>query len=144
MPVVSVTEPRPPLNACNPSCENAALMIWHRGTVSILIFYNGVLDFYRSKELPVAVGGMERIFREISSSLLVYKEKHPGYVMNEVFFLSPFDLIESFRSVVGEATGLEPVFLDSGRICSVNEGFSVDSATLNSLSPAVGASVRNL
>ncbi len=124
--------------------ENAALIAWHGDVLSILIFHNGVLEFYRSKELSTASNGANRIFREIDSSLLVYNDKQPGYSMNEVFCIVPHDEAEAFRSIVAEATGLEPVMLDAGRVVSLKEGFSADGKTLHTLAAALGAAVRNL
>lgn len=125
--------------------ENAALMVWHSGIISILIFHNGVLDFYRSKILSAgSVNGTNRIFCEVSNSFLVYREKQPGYSINKAFCIAPFDEAEAFRAVVAEATGLEPVFLDAGRIVSRNEGFGLDAMTLSTLTAAMGAAVRNL
>ena len=124
--------------------ENAALIVWHGDVLSILIFHNGVLEFYRSKELSTASNGANRIFREIDSSLLVYNDKQPGYSMNEVFCIVPDDETEAFRSIVAEATGLEPVMLEAGRVVSLKEGFSADGKTLHTLAAALGAAVRNL
>ncbi len=124
--------------------ENAALIAWHGDVLSILIFHNGVLEFYRSKELSTASNGANRIFREIDSSLLVYNDKQPGFLMNEVFCIVPHDDAETFRSIVAEATGLEPVMLDAGRVVSLKEGFSADGKTLQTLAAALGAAVRNL
>ncbi|HEY6874435.1 MAG TPA: pilus assembly protein PilM [Geobacteraceae bacterium] len=124
--------------------ENAALMAWHDGMISIMVFRNGLLDFYRSKELSGTLNGMNRIFREIDSSFLVYKEKQPGYSLNEVFCIAPHDDAETFRAVVAEATGVEPVLLDTERIVSRKEGISIDAKTLHPLTAAMGAAVRNL
>ena len=124
--------------------ENAALITWHGEILSILIFHNGVLEFYRSKELSTVSIGANRIFREIDSSLLVYNDKQPGYSMNEVFCIVPNDEAVAFRSIVAEATGLEPVMLDAGRIVSRKEGVNLDGKTLHILAAALGAAVRNL
>lgn len=124
--------------------ENAALLILHGGMVSILIFHNGVLEFYRSKELSSASNGANRIFREINSSFLVYKDNQPGYSMNKVFCIAPQDEAEAFRAIVAEAADLEPVLLDAGRVVSPKQGFNMDAKTLHTLAAALGAAVRNL
>jgi len=124
--------------------ENAALVAWHGRVLSILIFHNGILEFFRSKELSSSSNGTNRIFREIDNSLLFYQDKQPGYTMKEVFCIAPHDEAAAFRAVIGEATGLEPVMLDAGRVISRKEGLSVDGKTLYSLASALGAAVRNL
>jgi len=124
--------------------DNAALIIWHAGILSILIFRNGVLEFYRPKELPGNFIEMNRFYREINSSLLSYREKQPGFSMNEVFFVASRDEAETIRAVIAEATGLEPVLLDAGRIVSRKEGPAADAKTLHLLSASIGAAVRNL
>jgi len=124
--------------------ENGLFIVRHRDSISILIFQNFVLDFYRSKELPGTPGVFNRIFSEINSSILAYKEKQPGFSFNEVFYVAPHEQAEALRSVFAEATGVEPVFLDPGRVISRKEGLNVDAKTLNSLSSAIGAGVRNL
>jgi type IV pilus assembly protein PilM len=124
--------------------ENAALVVWHQGVISIMIFHNGVLDFYRSKELPAALNGPNRMFREIDSSLLVYREKQPAYSLTEAFCIAPQDEAETFRAIVAEATGVEPLMLDAGRVVSRKEGFGADAKTLQALTAAMGAATRNL
>ena len=124
--------------------ENAALIIWHTGILSILIFHNGMLEFYRSKEIPIDSNGANRFFREISSSFLAHKDKQPGYSMNEVFFVVSHDETEKMRGVIAEATGLEPVLLDAGRIVSQKEVTNVDARTLHTLTASIGAALRNL
>ncbi len=124
--------------------ENAALIIWHSGILSILVFHNGVLEFYRSKEFPSEFKEANRFFREINSSLLFYKDKQPGYSMNEVFFVVSPDEADTMRAVIAESTGLEPVLLDAGRIITRKEGPRADARTLHALAASIGAAVRNL
>ena len=124
--------------------DNVAFMTFYGGVVTILAFYAGVLSFYRSKEIPGRTLDPNRVFREISSSLLVYQDKYPNYTLNEVFCSASIDDAEPFRAVVAEATGLEPVLLDINRVASTKKGFTVDRKTLHSLTAALGAAVRNL
>ncbi len=126
------------------SIENAALICWRTGILSILIFHNGVPDFYRTKELPSGFSGANRFYREINSSLLFYRDKNPGYSMNEVFFVASRDDIEIVRGVIAESAGLEPVLLDAGRVVTRKEGLRVDAMNLHALSASIGAAVRNL
>ena len=124
--------------------DNAALIIVHAHVLSILIFHNGVLDFYRAKELAGDFKEANRLFREISSTLVFYRDKHTGFSVNEVFFVVSHDEAEMMRVVIAEATGSEPIFLDAGRIVARKEGPNVDARTLHTLVAAMGAAVRNL
>ncbi len=124
--------------------ENAALLVWHEGAISIMIFHNGILDFYRSKELSGPLNGPNRIFREIDSSLLVYRERQPSCSLDEAFCIAPQEEAEAFRAIVAEATGVEPLLLDAGRVVTRKEGFGADAKTLQALTAAMGAAARNL
>ena len=123
--------------------ENAALMVWHQGVISILVFNNGLLDFFRSKDLSGS-NGSNRIFREITSSLQIYKDKQPGHAMNDVFCIVPHDEVAVFRAVAAEATALEPIVLDVGRVVLSGIGSGVDKTMLHAAVAAMGAAVRNL
>lgn len=124
--------------------ENTAFMTFYGGMVTILVFYAGVLSFYRSKEIPGGTLEINRAYREINSSLLVYQDMHPNHTINEVFCVATGDDAEAFRAIVGEATGLEPILLDVNRVVSAKSGLIVDRVTLHSLTAALGAAVRNL
>ncbi len=87
---------------------------------------------------------VNRAFREISSSLLVYKEKQVSNPIKEVYCHVAKDDKDAFRSVVLEATGLEPVWLDTERLVTCRDGVSADIASLFVLSGALGAAIRNL
>lgn len=123
---------------------NAALIVSYSGIMSIMMFNDGILDLFRSKEFSAGAGGANRLYREISSSLLFYRDTRPGWSLNEAFFVSDRDTAETMRSVIAEATELEPVLLDASRIVTRAEGISPDPTTLHKLAAAVGAATRNL
>ncbi len=124
--------------------ENAALIAYYGGVVSMLIFYGGILMFYRSKDIPAAKLDANRIYREINSSLLVYRDKFPGYSINEVFCVSSNSDAEAFSSIVTEASGHEPVLLNTERVIAFDHDVTIDKSTLYSLTGALGAAFRNL
>jgi type IV pilus assembly protein PilM len=121
--------------------DNGAFVTYYAGAMTVLIFHGGVLSFYRSKE---TVGEAQNLYREVNSSFLVYGDRHPGQVVTEVFCMAHGFDAESFRSVVAEASGLEPVLLDPGRMVSQSPGLSLDSSALHGLAGALGAAVRSL
>jgi len=124
--------------------ENSLLVTCHGGTVSIMIFHEGKLEFCRAKEVPGGVRESNRIFREINSSFLLFKEKAPGHSPTEAFCVYSEDDAESFCSLVGEATGLDPVLLDAERIIARERPTGVDLKTMRRYAAALGAAARNL
>lgn len=121
--------------------ENAAVLICYDDIVSILIFYGGLLTFYRAKEVPGGMREANRVFREINSSLLVYNDKFPLYSINEVFYITSHFDAEAFGAVVAEAMGQEPILLDISRVVETSD--SVDKTGLYSFAAALGAATRN-
>jgi type IV pilus assembly protein PilM len=123
---------------------NSCLIACHGGVLGILIFYDGMLEFCRAKELPGINPDMNRIFRELNSSFLVYQEKYPGHSPTEAFCIYSADDTEAFCALVTEATGLEPVLLDLERVVRRDKCPVVDKKTLRELTAALGAASRNL
>ena len=97
-----------------------------------------------AKEIPSAMYEEERMFREISNSLLVYKNNNPGHAFSEVFCSAPMEEMKDFRGIVAEATEMEPSRLHAADFVSGGNGVFCDGNTLQSLSPALGAAMRNL
>jgi type IV pilus assembly protein PilM len=121
--------------------ENGAFVSFYRGSMTVLIFYGGVLSFYRSKE---SVGEAQHLYREVDSSFLVYGDRFPGQTVGEVFCMGPPAEAESFRALVAEATGLEPVLLDLERTVTLGPGIALDRPALHGLAGALGAALRSL
>jgi type IV pilus assembly protein PilM len=121
--------------------ENGAFVTFYGGAMTVLIFIGGVLTFYRTKE---TVGEAQNLYREVNSSFLVYNDRHPGQAVSEVFCMAGASDAEAFRSLVAEASGLEPVLLDMDRMVSLGQGLSMDRAALHSLAGSLGAALRSL
>jgi len=118
---------------------------YFNGVVSVLIFREGALEFYRTKELSTATFTPNRVYREISSSLLVHQDKHPGVSLGKIYCLTSYDQVEEFKGLVAEATSQEPVLLDVERVLSRSATCStVDRNALYAMSAACGAALRNL
>ncbi len=123
--------------------DDYVFLACHGGVVSVLVFSDGVITFYRAKEMPTGPFDANRVFREISSSLLVYQEKESVRPLKEAYYVVAREERDAFHAVVSEATGLDPVWLDAGRLVSSSLGVSVDVNTLYSLTGALGAAMRN-
>jgi type IV pilus assembly protein PilM len=124
--------------------ENSLLVTCHGGVIGFLIFYDGMLEFCRAKELPGGITIPNRIFREVNSSYLVYKEKYPGHSPTEAFCVYTDEDAEAFCALVAEATDMEPVLLDVERVVVGGSAPGVDRKTLCTLTAALGAAARNL
>lgn len=121
--------------------ENGAFVTFYGGAMTVLIFYGGVLSFYRTKE---TVGEAQNLYREVNSSFLVYNDRHPGQAVTEVFCMAGAGEAEAFRALVAEASGLQPVLLDLDRMVTLGSGLAMDRAALHSLAGALGAALRSL
>lgn len=123
--------------------ENTAVVLWYKGVISILIFQDGILEFYRAKE--IFEGGFEpnRIFREINSSFLVYRDKITGQKLQRILYYSPPWDRDALQSLLADVTGITPHLID----VASTVGHSVEmtsEAMIHSYLAAVGAAARNL
>jgi len=123
--------------------ENALLVTCHDDVVGILIFYNGRLEFCRIKEVSGGISEPNRIFREINSSFLIFNEKFPGHSPAEAFCVYSEVDAEAVRALVAEATGIEPVLLDTERVVVRDNCPGSDGKTLRRYAAALGAAARN-
>ena len=118
--------------------DNCAFVTFYAGAMTVLIFHGGVLCFYRTKE---AASEAQNLYREVNSSFLVYNDRHPGETVTEVFCMAGLGDAEAFRSLVAEASGLEPVLLDLERVVRLAPGLGLD---VLALAGSLGAAVRSL
>ncbi|MFZ3208057.1 MAG: pilus assembly protein PilM [Geobacteraceae bacterium] len=124
--------------------ENAVVMAIYGDVVSMLIIYDGILEFYRAKEIAGGMHEPNKVFRDLNSSFLAFQDKHPRHIITEAFCIADGDEAEVFLSLAGEAVNLEPLLLDAGRIVSTGDSFATDRKTLGLLTAAMGAATRNL
>ncbi|WP_298438138.1 pilus assembly protein PilM [Geobacter sp.] len=136
-------------NLCRPFArrlemsEASLLVAYHEGVLSILVFSEGVLEFFRTKELGGAELDMNRVFMEVNSSLLLYRDKNPGHEVKEAFFLGGGET-PLFRAVISEACGIEPQTPEIGRIIAISDAIPGGSESVAPLAAALGAAMRNL
>lgn len=121
--------------------EDGAFVTFYQGAMTVLIFNGGVLSFYRTKE---GVGDVQNLFREVNSSFLVYGDQNPGQTVSEVFCAAAPADAESFRALVAEASGLEPVLLDLERMVRQAPNLGLERPGLHALAGALGAALRSL
>ena len=121
--------------------DNGAFVTFYRGAMTVLIFHAGVLSFYRAKE---GVGGAQNLYREVNSSFLVYGDRYPGQPVGEVLCMAGNSDAEAFRSLVAEASGVEPVLLDLERMVTQAPALGLERAALHELAGSLGAALRSL
>ncbi len=124
--------------------EDYAFICHAAGVLSVMLFRGGVLSFYRAKELIGRSFSVNRLYREISSSLHVYQDKSPGLTVGKVFCSVAPEHSEDFRALVADATNQEPVILDPERVVTRTPSCMTDTSPLFSMTAAIGAAVRNL
>ncbi len=124
--------------------ENSALVIYYGGVLSILIFCDGKLEFFRSKEVPKGLSDPGRLFRDINNSFLVYKDKALNPNIIEIFCVAAYEEIGALCDISSEVFKIDPVMLDVERAVRLRQGFKCDSKTLASMIAAIGVATRNL
>ena len=122
--------------------ETCVLTSCFDGALGVMVFYDGILEFYRSKELPGGLFDAARVFQEISSSLLFYREKNPLRELGTCFCIVEQTLWEPFHDIVAEATGLEPLILEAERFVMTGTGITLSHNSAYILSASLGAAVR--
>ncbi|TWJ19149.1 type IV pilus biogenesis protein PilM [Geobacter argillaceus] len=121
--------------------ENTAVILWYKGVISILIFHDGVLEFFRAKEIFEGSFETNRVFRELNSSFLVYRDKVSGQKLQRVLFYSPPWDREALQTLLTDVTGVTPYQIDLGRCVGQSESPASESMLYSSLA-AVGAAAR--
>ena len=121
---------------------NNVLISCFGGSLGIMVFYDGILEFYRSKDLPGGEYDPPRLFQEISSSLLAYREKNPLRELGSCFCISPQTLRETLHDIVSEATATECHHLETERFINPGPGIVLKSDAAFILSASLGAAVR--
>jgi type IV pilus assembly protein PilM len=121
--------------------ENTAVVLWYKGVISILIFHDGIIEFFRAKEIFEGSFETNRIFRELNSSFLVYRDKVSGQKLQRVLFYSPPWDREALQTLLTDVTGVTPHQIDLGS-CIGHSGTPASESMLHTYLAAVGAAAR--
>jgi type IV pilus assembly protein PilM len=121
--------------------DNALLFTYFGRTVGVLALKEGVIDFCRSKEIRTPVFEPERVYREITGSLLAYRERSQSHYPFSIFCASAGAAANDFRALVTEATGEEPIALSAADFISVREDLVCEKSLLDLLAASVGAAL---
>jgi type IV pilus assembly protein PilM len=123
--------------------DNLTLVLHHRGSLCMMVFQEGILDFFRSKLIGTAAIDPVRLYREINSSVLVYSDSKGGWKPQKVFYYSAIEERPLFRSVIFEVSGVEPFLLDTDSFIN-NSRQQIDRSLLPNILSALGAASRGL
>lgn len=123
--------------------DNITFVISHRGSLAVMIFQDGILDFYRNKQVISALNDPVRLYREVNSSLLVYSDMKGGWKPQKLFYHSAPEFRPLFRGVLFEATGTEPILVDTDVFISSSRQ-QIDRTALPDTLSALGAASRSL
>lgn len=127
------------------SLQNDCILIsFYGSTLSIVAFTQGIPEFIRSKELFGTVPTDNRVYMEINSSLLVYKERYPDRSVQAVFCVASPEAAQNFLEMVAEATGLPPVLLETKGAVTPGNSAPGDQARLFPCTAAIGAALRSM
>jgi type IV pilus assembly protein PilM len=124
--------------------DDVALISFYDGTLSILVFADGVLEFQRIKDLTGSRGVDSRIYMEINSSLMVYRDRFPDRAVHHVSCIAPPDVAGEFCGMVAEATGCAPTLLEVKAVVKPADTAPADQASLFPYTTAIGAALRSL
>lgn len=124
--------------------ENHALISFYNGSLSILICSDGLPEFIRVKALPGTLADDNRVFREISNSLLAYRERFPDRPPHKVACIAAPDVARDFCEMAAEASASETLLLEVKSTVKPSEYAPADQNTLFPFTAAIGAALRNL
>jgi type IV pilus assembly protein PilM len=124
--------------------DNFTLISFYDSTLSILIFADGILEFQRVKDLSGSQGVDSRVYMEINSSLMVYRDRYPERAVQHVSCIAPPAVAQEFCSMVAEATGCTPTLLEVKSIVKPADTAPADQTSLFPYTTAIGAALRSL
>lgn len=124
--------------------DDCVLISFYGNTLSIVAFAQGIPEFIRVKDLSGTLATDSRVYMEINSSLLVYRERFPEQPVQTVFCVASPDVAQNFQELVAEATGSTPVLLETKSAVIPGNSAPGDQARLFNCTAAIGAALRSL
>jgi type IV pilus assembly protein PilM len=125
------------------SVSDHAFISFYDGVLGVMIFSDGVPAFYRAKSLLGATAGSNRVYMEVNSSFLAYRQKWPERELGPVFCVTPPDA-NDFCAMTSEASGTVTTPLEASSICSFGNAVPADQRTLYQFTAAIGAALGRL
>lgn len=123
--------------------DDCMLISFYGSTLSIVFFAEGIPEFIRVKDLSGTLATDSRVYMEINSSLLVYKERFPERPVQTVFCIAAPDVAHNFQEMIAEATGSTPTLLQTKGAVTPGNSAPGDEVRLFPCTAAIGAALRN-
>ena len=123
--------------------SDCILISFYGTTLSVVAFTDGIPEFIRSKDLSGTVATDSRVYMEISSSLLVYKERHPEQPVQSIFCVTAPEVAHNFLEMVAESTGLTPTLLETKGAVLPGNSAPGDQVRLFPCTAAIGVALRS-
>lgn len=124
--------------------DDCLLLAYYASTLTIITFAQGIPEFIRIKDLSGTSATDSRVYLEITSSLLVYRERFPDHQPHSVYCVSSPEMELNFQEMVAEATGAVPVMLEVKAMIVPGNDAPGDQSTLFPYTAAIGAALRSL
>jgi type IV pilus assembly protein PilM len=124
--------------------EDCALVSFYDGILGIMIFFNGLPEFVRIKDLSGATVIDTRVYMEINSSFLVYRERFPDRSPQQLFCIAPPHMAHDFCGAVTEVAGSAPILLETKSALIPSDAAPADQDSLFPFTASVGAALRSL
>lgn len=123
--------------------ENCILISFYGSILSIIAFMDGIMELIRSKDLSGSQATDSRVYMEINSSMLLYKERFPEKTTDTVFCVASPEIAHDFQEMVAEATGFTPHLLEAKGAITPGNSAPADQARLFPYTAAIGAALRS-
>jgi type IV pilus assembly protein PilM len=124
--------------------DDVTLISFYSGTLNIMVFADGILEFQRIKDMSGSAGVDSRVYMEINSSLMVYRERFPERIVQHISCIAPPAISSEFCDMVAEATGFEPSLLEVKSSVIPADDAPADQESLYPFTTAIGAALRSL
>ena len=122
----------------------SALVSFYDGILGIVIFSDGIPEFIRIKGLSNVETVDSRVYMEVNSSFLVYRERFPDRALAHVACIAPPDMLSEFRDMVTEITACESIKMETKSVVTPSEAAPADQESIFPFTAAIGAALRSL
>jgi hypothetical protein len=120
------------------------MISFYNDTLGIMAFSQGIPEFIRIKDLSGSKAADSRLFMEINSSLLTYRERFPDRTAQKAFCAAPPNIAHNFQEMVAEASGLPSALLEIKTFVTSGDNSPLAQETLFPYTAAIGAALRSL
>lgn len=122
----------------------SALVSFYDGILGIVIFSDGIPEFIRIKGLSNVATVDSRVYMEVNSSFLVYRERFPDRALAHVACIAPPDMLSEFRGMVTEITACESINMETKSVVTPSDAAPADQESIFPFTASIGAALRSL